>query len=188
MRLCVYYCCRCTLLCSRTCVASVVLLLFIVLPSIVGLLCCSFVCLEKAETVDVGSFALKVRFQGAVLKTLRQVQKNYAPVRCRLGPFSGPAFPSSPLLYSSLLPLPFNPSSPPRSLMNPRGASTTQVAPSEYMVRPPQPPVYMFVIDVSQPAVASGMLYVAAETIKACLDDLPGEERTMVSRNPSRSS
>jgi len=48
------------------------------------------------------------------------------------------------------------------------------------MVRPPQPPVYMFVIDVSQPAVASGMLHVAAETIKACLDDLPGEERTMV--------
>ncbi|CAM9779798.1 unnamed protein product [Pylaiella littoralis] len=59
-------------------------------------------------------------------------------------------------------------------------ASVELVAPSEYMVRPPQPPVYMFVIDVSQPAVASGMLYVAAETIKACLDDLPGEERTMV--------
>ena len=47
-------------------------------------------------------------------------------------------------------------------------------------MRPPQPPVYMFVIDVSQPAVASGMVHVAAETIKACLDDLPGEERTMV--------
>ncbi|CAM9383976.1 unnamed protein product [Scytosiphon promiscuus] len=59
-------------------------------------------------------------------------------------------------------------------------ASVELVAPAEYMVRPPQPPVYMFVIDVSEPAVASGMLHVAAETIKACLDDLPGGERTMV--------
>ncbi|CAM9935481.1 unnamed protein product [Ascophyllum nodosum] len=59
-------------------------------------------------------------------------------------------------------------------------ASVELVAPSEYMVRPPQPPVFMFVIDVSVPAVVSGMLHVAAETIKACLDLLPGEERTMV--------
>lgn len=32
------------------------------------------------------------------------------------------------------------------------------VAPGEYMVRPPQAPVYVFVIDVSYAAVASGML------------------------------
>lgn len=57
-----------------------------------------------------------------------------------------------------------------------------QVAPSEYMVRPPQPPVYMFLIDVSTPAVVSGMVHVAAETIKTCLDLLPGGERTMVRR------
>lgn len=48
------------------------------------------------------------------------------------------------------------------------------------MVRPPQPPVYMFVIDVSASAVSGGMLHVAAKTIKNCLDLLPGEERTMV--------
>ena len=54
------------------------------------------------------------------------------------------------------------------------------------MVRPPQPPVFMFVIDVSVPAVVSGMLHVAAETIKACLDLLPGEERTMVRRDKKR--
>ncbi|RUS25636.1 hypothetical protein BC938DRAFT_471860, partial [Jimgerdemannia flammicorona] len=30
------------------------------------------------------------------------------------------------------------------------------VAPTEYMVRPPQPPVYLFVIDVSYPAITSG--------------------------------
>jgi hypothetical protein len=34
------------------------------------------------------------------------------------------------------------------------------VAPVEYMVRPPQAPVYMFVIDVSMTAVASGVLQV----------------------------
>ncbi|CAN0430934.1 unnamed protein product, partial [Discosporangium mesarthrocarpum] len=48
------------------------------------------------------------------------------------------------------------------------------------MVRPPQPPVYMFVIDVSAPAVSSGMVHTAAATIRACLDSLPGGERTMV--------
>ncbi|CAM9608537.1 unnamed protein product [Sphacelaria rigidula] len=61
-------------------------------------------------------------------------------------------------------------------------ASVELVAPAEYMVRPPQPPVYMFVVDVSAPAVTSGMVHVAAETIRACLNDLPGGERTMVSR------
>lgn len=30
------------------------------------------------------------------------------------------------------------------------------VAPTEYMVRPPQPPVYVFLIDVSYAAVHSG--------------------------------
>lgn len=34
------------------------------------------------------------------------------------------------------------------------------VAPEAYMVRPPMPPVYMFVIDVSYNAIKSGMLQV----------------------------
>lgn len=34
------------------------------------------------------------------------------------------------------------------------------VAPTEYMVRPPMPPVYFFLIDVSVSAVKSGMLKV----------------------------
>lgn len=33
------------------------------------------------------------------------------------------------------------------------------VAPTEYMVRPPQPAVYVFLIDVSHPAVQSGELW-----------------------------
>jgi protein transport protein SEC24 len=58
--------------------------------------------------------------------------------------------------------------------------SVELVAPSEYMLRPPQAPVYVFVLDVSQNAVASGMLATAASTIKACLNELPGQGRTQI--------
>ena len=54
------------------------------------------------------------------------------------------------------------------------------IAPAEYMVRPPQPPSYFFVIDVSITAVRSGMLKSVASAIKASLDDLPGETRTHI--------
>ncbi|KAG0585748.1 hypothetical protein KC19_2G035200 [Ceratodon purpureus] len=54
------------------------------------------------------------------------------------------------------------------------------VAPTEYMVRPPMPPVYFFLIDVSLSAVKSGMVKVAADTIKASLDKLPGYPRTQI--------
>lgn len=54
------------------------------------------------------------------------------------------------------------------------------VAPTEYMVRPPMPPLYFFLIDVSVSAVRSGMLEVVAQTIKSCLDELPGFPRTQV--------
>lgn len=47
-------------------------------------------------------------------------------------------------------------------------------------VRPPMPPVYLFVIDVSAAAFACGMVSVVAHTIKDCLDQLPGDERTLV--------
>ncbi|CAI2163666.1 12011_t:CDS:10 [Funneliformis geosporum] len=50
------------------------------------------------------------------------------------------------------------------------------VAPTEYMVRPPQPPVYLFVIDVSYPAVQSGVVATAARTILESLDRIPNEE------------
>ena len=53
-------------------------------------------------------------------------------------------------------------------------------APAEYMVRPPQAPVFVFVIDVSHQAVASGMLQVTVDAIKSCLNDLPGSPRTQV--------
>lgn len=54
------------------------------------------------------------------------------------------------------------------------------VAPTEYMVRPPQEPAYFFVLDVSATAVRSGMLHSAASAIRQSLDDLPGRGRTKV--------
>ena len=54
------------------------------------------------------------------------------------------------------------------------------IAPSEYMVRPPQPPSYFFIIDVSAASVRSGMLKSAAAAIAKSLDDLPGSPRTQV--------
>ncbi|KAL8530463.1 hypothetical protein ACS0TY_007489 [Phlomoides rotata] len=54
------------------------------------------------------------------------------------------------------------------------------IAPAEYMVRPPMPPLYFFLIDVSISAVQSGVLEVMAQTIKSCLDSLPGSTRTQI--------
>ena len=48
------------------------------------------------------------------------------------------------------------------------------------MVRPPQPPSYFFVIDVSSTSVRSGMLKSVAKAISASLDSLPGSPRTQV--------
>ncbi|KAL6978579.1 Protein transport protein Sec24A [Sarracenia purpurea var. burkii] len=58
--------------------------------------------------------------------------------------------------------------------------SVEYIAPAEYMVRPPMPPLYFFLIDVSISAVRSGMLEVVAQTIKSCLDRLPGSSRTQI--------
>ncbi|MBA0641677.1 hypothetical protein Goklo_026201, partial [Gossypium klotzschianum] len=54
------------------------------------------------------------------------------------------------------------------------------VAPMEYMVRPPMPPLYFFLIDVSISAVRGGMIEVVAQTIRSCLDELPGFPRTQI--------
>ncbi|KAH9939470.1 protein transporter SEC24 [Amylocystis lapponica] len=55
------------------------------------------------------------------------------------------------------------------------------VAPTEYMVRPPQPAVYIFLIDVSHAAIQSGMVATATRTILENLDRIPNEDaRTKV--------
>lgn len=55
------------------------------------------------------------------------------------------------------------------------------VAPTEYMVRPPQPAVYVFLVDVSHSAIQSGMVATATRTILENLDRIPNEDsRTKV--------
>ncbi|KAJ3559386.1 hypothetical protein NM688_g386 [Phlebia brevispora] len=55
------------------------------------------------------------------------------------------------------------------------------VAPTEYMVRPPQPAVYVFLIDVSHSAIQSGMVATATRTILENLERIPDENgRTKV--------
>ncbi|VDO36490.1 unnamed protein product [Haemonchus placei] len=52
------------------------------------------------------------------------------------------------------------------------------IAPNEYMLRPPQPAVYVFVLDVSAAAVEAGYIYTFSEQLLINLDQLPGDERT----------
>lgn len=51
------------------------------------------------------------------------------------------------------------------------------VAPQEYMVRPPQPLVYLFLIDVSYASVTNGLLATTARTIQESLDRIPNADR-----------
>ena len=54
------------------------------------------------------------------------------------------------------------------------------IAPSEYMLRPPQPAVYIFCLDVSRAAVETGYLKTFCDTMAEELDKLPGDSRTQV--------
>lgn len=49
------------------------------------------------------------------------------------------------------------------------------LASSDYMVRPPQPPVYLFVIETTYEAINSGMVATVARTILDSLDRIPNE-------------
>ncbi|KAI8371496.1 uncharacterized protein BYT42DRAFT_501415 [Radiomyces spectabilis] len=54
-------------------------------------------------------------------------------------------------------------------------------APAEYIMRPPQPPIFVFVIDTSFQAIQSGMIDAVADAILASLDKIPNEDgRTKV--------
>ncbi|KJE94626.1 protein transporter SEC24 [Capsaspora owczarzaki ATCC 30864] len=58
--------------------------------------------------------------------------------------------------------------------------SIEYIAPSEYMVRAPQPAVYLFLIDVSFAAVQNGMVASASRTLLQHLDQLHGDARLRV--------
>ncbi|KAG6017452.1 COPII subunit [Claviceps lovelessii] len=51
------------------------------------------------------------------------------------------------------------------------------VAPQEYMVRPPQPLVYLFLLDVSYAAVSNGLVATCARTILDSLSRIPNADR-----------
>jgi len=59
-------------------------------------------------------------------------------------------------------------------------ASFEFVAPSEYMLRPPQPAVFMFAFDVSFNAIATGYLAQACRILKENIDNMPGDSRTLI--------
>ncbi|XP_076459524.1 protein transport protein Sec24A-like isoform X2 [Babylonia areolata] len=61
-----------------------------------------------------------------------------------------------------------------------KSATIEFIAPSEYMLRPPQPAVYLFVLDVSFNAVETGYLRLFTQTLMDELDRLPGDGRTQV--------
>uniref|UniRef100_A0A673API5 Protein transport protein Sec24B-like n=1 Tax=Sphaeramia orbicularis TaxID=375764 RepID=A0A673API5_9TELE len=54
------------------------------------------------------------------------------------------------------------------------------IASSDYMLRPPQPAAYLFVLDVSHNAVEAGYLKYFCESLLENLDRLPGDTRTRV--------
>ncbi|XP_077589495.1 protein transport protein Sec24B [Stigmatopora nigra] len=61
-----------------------------------------------------------------------------------------------------------------------QNATVEFIASSDYMLRPPQPAVYLFVLDVSHNAVESGYLKYFCQSLLDNLDKLPGDSRTKV--------
>ncbi|KAF6029799.1 SEC24B [Bugula neritina] len=61
-----------------------------------------------------------------------------------------------------------------------KSATIEFIAPSEYMLRPPQPCVYLFLLDVSYTALQTGYLQSFCEVLAAEIDKLPGDSRTLI--------
>ncbi|XP_067085209.1 protein transport protein Sec24A [Osmerus mordax] len=61
-----------------------------------------------------------------------------------------------------------------------QNATIEFIAPSEYMLRPPQPAVYLFVLDVSHNAVETGYLSVVCQSLLDNINALPGDARTKI--------
>nr|XP_043896735.1 protein transport protein Sec24B isoform X2 [Solea senegalensis] len=61
-----------------------------------------------------------------------------------------------------------------------QNATVEFIASSDYMLRPPQPAAYLFVLDVSHNAVEAGYLKYFCESLLKNLDKLPGDTRTRV--------
>ncbi|KAM9457408.1 protein transport protein Sec24B isoform 1-T1 [Clarias gariepinus] len=61
-----------------------------------------------------------------------------------------------------------------------QNATVEFIASSDYMLRPPQPAVYLFILDVSHNAVETGYLSVLCQSLLDNLEKLPGDSRTRI--------
>ncbi|XP_065315574.1 protein transport protein Sec24A-like [Gordionus sp. m RMFG-2023] len=61
-----------------------------------------------------------------------------------------------------------------------QNAAVEFVASSDYMIRPPQPAVYLFLLEVTIQASRTDYLRHFCQVLESCLDDLPGDSRTLL--------
>nr|MBE5727137.1 Sec24AB ortholog [Cucujiformia] len=61
-----------------------------------------------------------------------------------------------------------------------KSSTIEYIAPAEYMLRPPQPAVYLFLLDISRFAIESGYLNIFCSVLQEELLNLPGDSRTQV--------
>lgn len=61
-----------------------------------------------------------------------------------------------------------------------KSSTLEYIAPAEYMLRPPQPAVYLFLLDVSRLAIESGYLDIVSKMLLEELNNLPGDARTQI--------
>ncbi|RZC40306.1 Sec23 trunk domain containing protein [Asbolus verrucosus] len=61
-----------------------------------------------------------------------------------------------------------------------KSSTIEYIAPAEYMLRPPQPAVYLFLFDISRLAIESGYLQSVCSVLLEELKNLPGDARTQV--------
>ncbi|KAI9561908.1 hypothetical protein GHT06_012870 [Daphnia sinensis] len=61
-----------------------------------------------------------------------------------------------------------------------KNATIEFIAPAEYMLRPPQPPVYLYLLDVSHVAVETGYLKLFCDVLLEELEKIPGDSRTQI--------
>ncbi|CAH1985191.1 unnamed protein product [Acanthoscelides obtectus] len=61
-----------------------------------------------------------------------------------------------------------------------KSSTLEYIAPAEYMLRPPQPAVYLYLLDVSRLAVESGYLDIMCEILQQEIPNIPGDARTQI--------
>ncbi|XP_060530213.1 protein transport protein Sec24B [Cylas formicarius] len=61
-----------------------------------------------------------------------------------------------------------------------KSSTLEYIAPAEYMLRPPQPAVYLFLLDISRLAVQNGYLDTFCSVLTEELANVPGDSRTQV--------